>query len=267
MSTPDLHVVCGSCGSEVSPYVTECPYCGNRIRKRAPKLERHGDELAPRETARQRRRRKRRSRGIQAPSIDLSARPYATIACILVPALLILVQRSGLAGADELGAIVGPVDGDWWRYLAAPFVYPDIGYWFAASLGILIFGSAVERRLGTAATALLMIACGALGMLAAEGIEEAIGDEASLLLASGGNGIALGMLTTWAVLKARELRAFPEEEGVDLIAVGVCAVALIMLPLVEDFANVFAGLAAAVVGGACGLAAAGALGRRREPGQ
>ncbi len=39
-SSPDLFVVCKNCGSQVSPYVTECPYCGNRIRKRAPKIER-----------------------------------------------------------------------------------------------------------------------------------------------------------------------------------------------------------------------------------
>ncbi|KAA0269287.1 MAG: zinc-ribbon domain-containing protein, partial [Acidobacteria bacterium] len=41
--TPELSVVCRSCGSEVSPYVTECPYCGHRLRKRAPRLEREGD--------------------------------------------------------------------------------------------------------------------------------------------------------------------------------------------------------------------------------
>ena len=259
-------MVCGSCGSEVSPYVTECPYCGNRIRKRAPKLERHGDELTARETARQKRQRRRRERRPEgAPRIDLSTRPYATIACVLVPAILILVQRSGAASIDELGAIVGPVDGDWWRYVAAPFVYPDIGYWFAASVGIVIFGSAVESRLGTVATGLLMIACGALGMLAGAGIEEAISNDRELLLAAGGNGIALGMLSAWAALKSRELRANPDLEGVDLIAVGVCAVALILLPLVEDFANVFVGLSGAVVGAACGLAAAGALGRQRRP--
>ena len=37
---PDLFVVCKQCGSEVSPYITECPYCGSRLRSRAPKLPR-----------------------------------------------------------------------------------------------------------------------------------------------------------------------------------------------------------------------------------
>ena len=39
---PDLFVVCKNCGAEVSPYITECPYCGTRLRKRAPKIERDG---------------------------------------------------------------------------------------------------------------------------------------------------------------------------------------------------------------------------------
>ena len=46
-SGPDLFVVCRSCGREVSPYITEGPYCGNRLRKRAPKLERGGTPKPP----------------------------------------------------------------------------------------------------------------------------------------------------------------------------------------------------------------------------
>jgi len=57
MSGPDLFVVCKSCGSEVSPYITECPYCGSRLRKRAPKLDRPERDAA------------RRSRRPKAPSL------------------------------------------------------------------------------------------------------------------------------------------------------------------------------------------------------
>src|SRR2546430_13697086 len=46
---------------EVSPYVTECPYCGTRLRKRAPKLELRGEELTPKQSRRTRRRLARRS--------------------------------------------------------------------------------------------------------------------------------------------------------------------------------------------------------------
>src|SRR6059058_2683608 len=85
MSETELSVICKNCGSEVSPYVTECPYCGARLRRRAPKLEREGDELRVRESLRARRRRilrerraKRERRRLQRPRIALAAsHPYA----------------------------------------------------------------------------------------------------------------------------------------------------------------------------------------------
>ncbi|MGH2959652.1 MAG: zinc-ribbon domain-containing protein, partial [Solirubrobacterales bacterium] len=39
MADRELFVICSNCSSEVSPYVTECPYCGTRLRKRAPDLK------------------------------------------------------------------------------------------------------------------------------------------------------------------------------------------------------------------------------------
>lgn len=261
VSSPELSVVCQTCGEEVSPYVTECPYCGNRIRKRAPKLERHGDELTPRESRRARRRRARAERA-ERRALRLAERPYAVLIGVFVPALAVLVHRAGDLPITDLGAIVGPPDGEWWRYLAAPFAYPDVPYLFVCAVGIVIFGSAVERRLGSMATLVLMVACGALGMLAADGIEGALGGDGDLLLAAGGNGVALGLLAAWAVLKAGEVRSRPDED-VEVIGAAVAAAVLIMLPLVEDFANIFAGLGGALVGGASGLVAAFARRERR----
>src|SRR4051812_9746950 len=154
MSETELSVICKNCGSEVSPYVTECPYCGTRLRKRAPKLELRGDEITPRESRRARRRMARAQRAER-----LGERPYAVIAAIAIPALLLLVRVASPAlDSYDLGALVGPVGGDWWRYVAAPFVYPDVGYLFVASVGIAIFGIAVEQRLGTIPTVVLMLA-------------------------------------------------------------------------------------------------------------
>ncbi|MDQ3725526.1 MAG: zinc-ribbon domain-containing protein, partial [Actinomycetota bacterium] len=47
MSETELSVICKNCGSEVSPYVTECPYCGQRVRKRAPKIDRGSGGTEP----------------------------------------------------------------------------------------------------------------------------------------------------------------------------------------------------------------------------
>ena len=264
MSDTELSVVCKSCGSEVSPYVTECPYCGTRLRKRAPKLERVGDEVRVREGRVDRRRRKaaeRAGRVAERAALreDLALRPVATVAALVAPAALLIVERASNLSIYDLGAIAGTVGDEWWRYFAAPFVYDNIGYLFACGLAIAIFLPGVERRIGSIASVLLVIACGALGMLAAEAIDSSFGD--GLFVAAGGNGIALGVIGAWLVMRDAERRADPTEEY-DQIAVLVCLAVLLLLPAVDDWANAWAGIAGALVGASCGLAAALGRGRR-----
>src|SRR4051794_34708331 len=135
MAETELSVVCRSCGSEVSPYVTECPYCGNRLRKRAPKLEREGDEIRVRETRRDRRRRLRTERAAERSiSFDFTARPTATMATLLIGAILIVLARAVPLRLDEIGAIIGPAGDEPWRYVTAPFAYDDIGAFIVIAL-------------------------------------------------------------------------------------------------------------------------------------
>jgi membrane associated rhomboid family serine protease len=247
VSETELSVVCKSCGSEVSPYVTECPYCGARLRKRAPKLQRRGESLE----AKTRRRRRLRFGRSRLQALDV-VRPYATIIVIAASAALILVQRATDDPLVDLGAIAGPVGSEWWRYLTAPFAYLDIGYLFVVGIAFVLFAPGLERRLGSIATLLLLIACGALGMLAADGVKSAAG---GVLFASGGNGMALGALGAWFAIRLYETRRAIDQD-LDLIGVGVAAAVLLLLPVFEDQANVFAGLAGALVGLLAGLAAA-----------
>jgi membrane associated rhomboid family serine protease len=262
MAETELSVVCKSCGSEVSPYVTECPYCGTRLRKRAPKLERRGDGLEARETRRDRRRRRaaeRRERRERLRRLSLTTeRPYVTLAAVLGPAVLLIVQRGAGLSLSELGIVVGPPAANpWWHYLAAPFVYDDIGYLFAIGLAMALFVPGLERRLGAVATGLLLVACGALGALAAPGIDDALGDGSTL--AAGGNGIALGALGAWFMVRRADARDDPTEE-VDAIPVVVAAMVLLALPLVNDYANEWSGIVGGVVGLVAGFSAT--LGRR-----
>ena len=98
MSETELRVICKNCGSEVSPYVTECPYCGARLRKRAPKLERRGDALEPKP-----RRPGRRLIPAALRGASLGAeRPYATLGVILGSAALILVQKATAYGVTNV---------------------------------------------------------------------------------------------------------------------------------------------------------------------
>jgi len=249
MSETELSVICKNCGSEVSPYVTECPYCGARLRKRAPKLERRGDGLE----RRPRRGPAGRLLRIKLPSLggDRPARPYATLAAIAGPALLLLVEKALGASVLDVGALLVPFTDAWWRFLVAPFAYADVGYLFVVALGLAIFGPGVERRLGSVATGILLLACGALGMLAASGVANAMDDVAVI---AGGNGIALGAVAAWFAIRRSEARHSIDRDY-DPIGVAVAAVVLLALPIFESTADVTAGLAGALVGGLAGLAA------------
>ena len=249
MSETELSVICKNCGSEVSPYVTECPYCGTRLRKRAPKLERRGDAL---EAQRPRRRRRPRLRRRPSSGAPRGFRPYATAAVILGSALLLLVQKASGDPLSTYGGLVIPFDnGEWWRYLTAPFAYVDVGYLFVVALGLAIFGTGVERRLGNVPTAILLVACGALGMLAAGGVADARGD---IVVIAGGNGMALGAVAAWLALRRAEAHGAIDEEY-DLIGVAVAAAVLIALPLFAPTADFVACLVGGAVGGLAGLAA------------
>jgi membrane associated rhomboid family serine protease len=252
MSETELSVICKNCGSEVSPYVTECPYCGARLRKRAPQLERRGDGLE----ARPRRRRQgsflRRRVPRMRTSAGAAARPYATMAAILGPAVMILMQKATGDSLGTFGGIVVPFQDQWWRYLTAPFAYGDVGYLFVVAVGLAIFASGVERRLGTAPTAVLLIACGSLGMLVATGIANAQG---GIAVIAGGNGMALGALAAWFAIRRAETHGAIDADY-DAIGVIVAATVLLLLPVFDSSADVFAGLVGGAVGGLAGLAAA-----------
>jgi membrane associated rhomboid family serine protease len=250
MSETELRVICKNCGSEVSPYVTECPYCGARLRKRAPKLERRGDALEPQP---------RRARGrtlipgaLRRISFPAD-RPYATLAVILGSAAVILVQKALGYGVDSFGGLIVPFREEWWRFLAAPFAYVDIGYLFVVAIALAIFGIGLERRLGTFLTALLMLASGSLGMLAAAAIVNA---QDGLEAIAGGNGLALGTVAAWfAIRRAESGRAI--DQDYDRVGVAVVAVVLLALPIFESTADPYAGVVGGLVGGAAGLLAAG----------
>ena len=254
MSETELSVICKNCGSEVSPYVTECPYCGARLRKRAPKLERRGDAL---EAQRPRRRRRLLP---PRPQVLAADRPYATLVTILGSAIMLLIQEATGYALISFGGVVTIPDSfgfgevraeEWWRYLTAPFAYGSVGFLFVVGLALAIFSSGVERRLGTVTTAFLLVGCGALSILAGTAFARSQDDIAVL---AGGNGIALGMLAAWFALRRAEARGRVEEEY-DWVGVAVCTAVLLLLPLFTS-ADPIVGIAGGVVGGLAGLIAA-----------
>src|SRR3712207_1767559 len=111
-SGPDLFVICKSCGAEVSPYITECPYCGTRLRKRAPKLERGGvpKPEEPEEPKRRTRPALGRLRAGEMPGIRADRRAWVVWVLVVAALLTTVVVRSRLVDLSQL-AMAGPVDG------------------------------------------------------------------------------------------------------------------------------------------------------------
>src|ERR671916_2281342 len=160
-SGPDLFVVCKSCGSEVSPYITECPYCGTRLRKRAPKLDRGGQPKPPRRT----RPRLAPLRRGEIPGIRPDRRPYATIFLVLASILVTLLARAGWEQLVDAVVLQDPLDGEWWRLFASLFIYGSTGYEVAALAAIAIFGILLERRHGWGGPLLGFLAGGGVGVV------------------------------------------------------------------------------------------------------
>ena len=239
-SGPDLFVVCKSCGSEVSPYITECPYCGTRLRKRAPKLDRAGTVKPPRR-ARPRLAPLRRG---EIPGIRPDRRPYATIALVLVSVVVTLLGR---AGWDRIGELVlfGPLDGDWWRPVTTLFVYFSTGYEVAALAAVAIFGVLLERRHGWWAPLTVFLVGGTLGMLLVTGVDE-------LTLAIGANGAALALVAAWAMRDVLGRRKGRDDDA-DMLGTLAIAALLVLLPLATDQAHALAGLGGGIAGILMGL--------------
>ena len=171
MAGPELSVVCRNCGSEVSPYVTECPYCGNasasgrrswsamatrsRIRegRREKKLRRAAERASTRRRAlRELRPRIRSSRG-------LATRPWATALLLRCPAVLFIASQA----SDEL--LLGRLDKTYRARVAAlpdrPVLLRERRLPLRLRAAIAIFLPPIERRIGSVPALILALACGA----------------------------------------------------------------------------------------------------------
>lgn len=241
--TPDLFVVCKKCGSEVSPYITECPYCGTRLRKRAPKIERRGGEAAPRPGRRAVRPTLSPLRTNEIPGIrgDPTGRPNATLV-LLVLSLFGFLVLPFVADADV--ALIS-LSGDAWKYAASAFLYPNAWDQLAVLLAIGIFGWRLELRHGPVLVIALFVACGVGGNAIAAAAGQ--GD-----LIFGAPGAALGMLAAWALPDVLRARNDVEHDG-DLLGTAVIGATVVVMPAVVPGANIIATLSGLVLGALAGL--------------
>jgi membrane associated rhomboid family serine protease len=242
----------------VSPYITECPYCGQRLRRRAPKLPREntpsrakggllrrlGDAGSPRGEAPTPQRAPRRL--LPAPFAgSISQRPYATIAAIVASCVVWVLLRAGYVAAEKL-VVVGPLSGDWWKLFSSGFAYLNGWYAFFTLLVIAIFGWLLERRFGPLVVIVLFLAAGATGALVAIAVYP-------VAIVIGGNAAALALIAAWAAPDLRAARKGSYYEG-DLLGAAVLAALMLAIPFVRPEASWLAGVTGGVVGLLVGLA-------------
>jgi membrane associated rhomboid family serine protease len=266
----DLFVVCKHCGSEVSPYITECPYCGHRLRRRAPKLPRAGSPnrarrgllrgLGPRAArAPAPERAARRRAAPSALAATITARPYVTIALVAASCVIWVLLRAGFVASDKL-LLLGPLHGDWWKLFSSQFAYLNGWYAFFTLIVVAIFGWLLERRYGPLVVIVLFLGGGVAGALVALAVYP-------LPVVAGGNAAALALLAAWAAADLRAARAADYYEG-DLLGAGALAALIFAIPFalpdlawltagagvfVEPQASWLAGVTGAVVGLLVGL--------------
>jgi len=262
-SGADLFVVCKQCGSEVSPYITECPYCGNRLRRRAPKLPRvHAPTHPPRGRARfgslfarsklRTARPPRRATTVRGVGRWAAERPYATMLLVAAGCVTWVVWH---AKPDLYlqTAVIGPLNGDWWKLFTNEFAYLNGIYAFLVLLTVAIFGWLLERRHGPAVVLGLFLGAGATGALVASAVY-------SDAIVSGGNGAALALLAAWAVPDLEVARVGADYEG-DLLGPAAIAALLLAIPFARPEVSWLAG----VTGGALGLVVGLGMYRLGEP--
>jgi membrane associated rhomboid family serine protease len=266
MPHPDLFVVCKNCQAEVSPYVTECPYCGTRLRKRAPKIERpdappakpsrrgsRGADALRRPKTKTRARSKAaknaaprlgRLRAGEIPGIrgDELRKPWATIVLVALSFgiwfTLVFYTSSDLA--------LNTLSGDPWRFLTAALLNDGTAAQFAVVVGLGLYGALLERRLGPIAVVLLFLLCGPGALAIAVAIDPGT-------LVFGSHGAALGLLCAWVVPVLVERNRSKEDDDADQRGTLVIAVVLLLVPALSQ-GSVLAGLIGAGLGALAGLA-------------
>ena len=160
--SPDLFVVCKNCGSEVSPYITECPYCGHRAAQARAEDRALGPGQAPA-------RRQAAPRGRARRRCPAFARRRDAAALRDARAARRRRCSSSCSWSSSTAAKLGLVahlSDDPWRAVTSLFVYDNVWYELAALLAIGIFGWRLELRHGPLRSCALFLLGGVGGMAA-----------------------------------------------------------------------------------------------------
>lgn len=261
----ELFTVCSSCGQQVSTFVTECPYCGTRLQKRAPRLDRKDGDLEallrlptlePDRTLREKDgdddvvvplKRKRRSIAPKVPRSStgkprkVPGRPrrkqkkqasaYATEGKAYATFAILLISLIGLPvqqllTANDLLLLDGSAA---WRAVTASVLFTNTWSALAVLTTFGVFGWLWERRAGLTGTAVVVVAflvAGVGGLL----LDRELASDVTVVY-FGSAGAAIALATAWIVAELRAIRANEALDGdvagaVTLLAVPIATTAL-----------------------------------------
>jgi predicted RNA-binding Zn-ribbon protein involved in translation (DUF1610 family) len=238
----ELFTVCSSCGQQVSTFVTECPYCGTRLRQRAPRLDRKDGDLEallrlptlepdrtlrapddeqdvvvplrkrrrglgtkiPKASTARARRRVARPKRARSSSYATEGKAWATFTIVLLS--LIALPVEALLSLNDLALLD---DSPLWRSVTAALTFGNTWNALAVLTTFGVFGWLWERRAGLVGTAVVVVAflvAGVGGLLL-----DREADPGELIY--GGAGAAIALATAWIVAEIRARRAGDALDG------------------------------------------------------
>ena len=181
-------------------------------------------------------------------------RPLVTYALLVVNLLVFgAAQRAG-AGDDpevllDYGAMFSPLiaDGEYWRLFTAMFLHADVPHILFNGLGLLLFGSLVERTYGHLRFAVIYVIAGLAGSVLSFGMN-------SIAIGAGASGAIFGVLGALGAFFAVQRNTIGTPARINLAAVAAMAGISLAYGLVTPRIDNWAHLGGLIGGAAMGLA-------------
>ena len=181
-------------------------------------------------------------------------RPVVTYALLAVNLLVFAAAQRAGAGDDpevllDYGAMFSPLiaDGQYWRLFTAMFLHADVPHIVFNGLGLLLFGSLVERTYGHLRFAVIYVIAGLAGSVLSFGMN-------SIAIGAGASGAIFGVLGALGAFFAVQRNTIGRRAWINLSAVAVMAGVSLGYGLVTPRIDNWAHLGGLIGGAAMGLA-------------
>ncbi len=193
-------------------------------------------------------------------------RPVVTYVLLAVNILVFAAAQQAGAGDDpevllDYGAMFSPLiaDGQYWRLFTAMFLHADVPHILFNGLGLLLFGSIVERTYGHLRFGVIYVIAGLAGSVLSFGMN-------SIAIGAGASGAIFGVLGALGAFFAAQRDTIGAPARINLAVVAVMAGVSLAYGLVTPRIDNWAHLGGLMGGAAMGLALSPTLSRAVAPG-